>query len=363
MKIAFLAPYSKEHCYREWGVSDPSPAGKDVWFFKHIPDRSIEVDIVGCSASLTYRRRIPLVVAQILGFVRSQSSYDVVISSGFLNGIILSALRKLCPFVRGPSHVILDTQAATFLQGAGPMKIRLTRFLLSPVDGVVCLSRSEQLLWEEKLGFFGRVVYAPFAIDADVQPKSLGTGHHIFSCGATSRDWPLLLSAVKDLVAKVVVVARPDWTTGERRLQGARVPGNTEVLLDIPYDQYKELLADSLFVVVPLKSVPFTAGLTVITQAMALGKAVIATENPSLLDYIVDGETGLFTPPGDAGALADKIHFLLDNPSEAERIGLNSREAMETHLGEKAMAEAIWSLLQRFQVHAPGVSRRESRTV
>lgn len=356
MRIAFLAPYSKQHCYRQWGVTDLSAAGKDVWFFKHFPDRATEVDIVGCAASWPYKKRVPLVVAQILSFLPSLSDYDVVISSGFLNGFMFSALRKVAPFWRWPSHVILDTQAITFLQRAGSLKLRLTRFLLSPVDGVVCLSRSEQSFWEQRLGFSDRVVFAPFAIDPDAQAANSTKGDYIFSCGATRRDWPLLISATKHVDAKLIVVAGRDSSTGKHGLEGIEIPGNTEVLLDVPYARYKDLLGKSMFVVVPLKSVPFTAGLTVITQAMAMGKAVIATRNPALMDYIADGETGLLAPPGEAGALAEKITYLLSNPSEVERIGLNARQAMKTHLGERAMAEGVWSLLQRLQVKATSVS-------
>jgi len=355
MRIAFLAPYSKQHCYREWGVTDLSATGKDVWFFKHMPDRSIEVDIVGCAASLTYKKRIPLVMAQILGFLPSLRQYDVIISSGFLNGIMFSALRKLAPFLRRPSHVILDTQAVTFLQDAGALKLRTARLLLSPVDGVVCLSRSEQAFWEHCLGLSNRVAFAPFAIDTDWQRTNPTKGDYVLSCGATRRDWPTLISAIKQTETKLVIVAGKDSATGRTGLDGIEIPHNVELLLGIPYARYKDLLRNSMFVVVPLKSVHFTAGLTVITQAMAMGKAVIATSNPALMDYITDGETGLFVPPGDAGALADRISYLLSNPSEVERLGFKARAAMNGHLGERAMGEGVWSLLQRLQVGRSGV--------
>lgn len=356
MRIAFLAPYSKQHCYRQYGVSDLSVEGKDVWFFRYIPDRSIDVHIVGCAASLSYKKRIPLVMGQILGFLPSVTSYDVVISSGFLNGVMFSALRKVAPLLRRPRHVILDTQAATFLQGANRLSVRLARFFLSPVDGVICLSGSEQLFWEQRFGLSDRVVFAPFAIDSQNHHMCATTGDYIFSCGATRRDWAVLISAMKRIDARLVIVAGRDSSTGKHSMEGREIPGNTEVLLDIPYAQYRDLLGKSMFVVVPLKSVPFTAGLTVITQAMAMGKAVIATRNPALLDYITDGQTGLFVPPGDAVALARKITFLLDNPPEVERIGLNARKAMNTHLGERAMGEAVWSLLQRVRVDRTSVS-------
>lgn len=355
MRIAFLAPYSKRHFYQECGVSDLSVKGKNVWFFKHIPDRSIEADIIGCLASATYKKRVPLVMLQILSFLPSLRKYDVVISSGFLSGLLFSCVRKVAPFLRQPAHVILDTQAVTFLGRASAMRLRLARFLLSPVDGVICLSRSEQVFWETHLGFSGNVAFAPFSIDANAHSSSPSRGNYIFSCGATRRDWPTLISAIKQTDAKLVIVAGRDSATGKTGLDGIEIPENVELLFDIPHDQYNHLLLKSMFVVVPVRSVPFTAGLTVITQAMAVGKAVIATRNAPLLDYIRDGETGLFAGPGDVASLKEKITFLLRNPQEVERIGQNARRAMATELGEKAMGEKIWSLLQKVCANSESV--------
>lgn len=347
MRIAFLVPYSKEYFYRICGVSDLSAGGRDIWFFKHIRDRSIEVDIIGCLGSFTYKKRVPLVMAQVVSFLPFLGRYDVVISSGFLNGFLLSALRRFAPFLRRRPHVILDTQAVAFLQGANALRLRLARSLLSPVDGVICLSRSEKTFWEKHLGLSDKVAFAPFAIDTDVEDLHPTKGNYIFSCGATRRDWSTLISAISQVDAEFVIVAGTDSGTGKSGLEGIEIPENVLLRRDIPYDEYKGLLSRSMFVVVPTQRVAFTAGLTVMTQAMAMGKAVIATRNPALVDYMSEGETGLFVEPGDVGDLTAKINFLLHDPQEVERIGMNARKAMVGGLGEKAMAETIWAVLQR----------------
>jgi glycosyltransferase involved in cell wall biosynthesis len=41
---------------------------------------------------------------------------------------------------------------------------------------------------------------------------------------------------------------------------------------------------------------------------------------------IEDGKTGLLFPPGDAGALAEKISFLLNNPAARIEIGKKARQ-------------------------------------
>ena len=76
---------------------------------------------------------------------------------------------------------------------------------------------------------------------------------------------------------------------------------------------------------VPLYDNDFQAGITTILEAMAMGKAVIATKTAGQRDVIEDGVNGLYVPPGDAGALRSSIVRLLANPEEARHLGENAR--------------------------------------
>jgi glycosyltransferase involved in cell wall biosynthesis len=352
MRIAFLAPYTKEFFYARCGLLDPSANGKDVWFFQHIPDRSIEVDIIGCLASLTYKKRVPLVVLQVVCMLPHLHKYDVVISSGFLNGIFFSTVRKLLR-LRRPRHVILDTRAFSVL--TSEISVKLARLLLSPVDGVVCLSQAEQRLWEKHLGFSGKVTWAPFAIDTDFSNcahRDDQGGEYIFAGGSSCRDWPTLISAARNVDAEFIVAAGRDAQSGKYGLEGLSVPPNVEIRLDVSRHEFKQLLSRALFVVVPLRHVPFAVGTEVIGQAMACGKAVVATRIPTVRDYVRDGETGLLVQPGDVAGLQQKLRLLLHNPGELERIAGNARAAVTTELGEAALGKGVWDLLQNICTEA-----------
>jgi glycosyltransferase involved in cell wall biosynthesis len=56
--------------------------------------------------------------------------------------------------------------------------------------------------------------------------------------------------------------------------------------------------------VTPLKSL----------EAMAMGKALLASDVGGHRELIQDGRTGVLFPPGDAGALAESLARLLENP-------------------------------------------------
>lgn len=68
----------------------------------------------------------------------------------------------------------------------------------------------------------------------------------------------------------------------------------------------------------------------VIVEGMVAGKPVVATDGGGAKEIVVNGETGLLVPMGDAAAMADAVLFLLDNPEAAYEMGrLGRRRAME----------------------------------
>jgi glycosyltransferase involved in cell wall biosynthesis len=59
----------------------------------------------------------------------------------------------------------------------------------------------------------------------------------------------------------------------------------------------------------------------VLLEAMAVGKAIVATNVGPIPEVIKDGETGFLVPPGDPAAMAEKIVFLLKNRERALEMG------------------------------------------
>lgn len=56
-------------------------------------------------------------------------------------------------------------------------------------------------------------------------------------------------------------------------------------------------------------------------EAMAAGKAVIASRTGGAREIVIDGETGMLTEPGDAEALANALRTLAGNKSLCARLG------------------------------------------
>jgi glycosyltransferase involved in cell wall biosynthesis len=62
-----------------------------------------------------------------------------------------------------------------------------------------------------------------------------------------------------------------------------------------------------------------------VVEAMAMGKAVVATTTGGLPEVVAQGETGLLVPPGDVGSLAAAVVSLLEDGVRREQMGLSGR--------------------------------------
>ena len=64
---------------------------------------------------------------------------------------------------------------------------------------------------------------------------------------------------------------------------------------------------------------------TIMLEAMAMGRPVIATRVGGVYRVVRENETGLLVPPSNSEALAQRIQELLDNPLQAREIGRAAR--------------------------------------
>ena len=97
-----------------------------------------------------------------------------------------------------------------------------------------------------------------------------------------------------------------------------------------------------LLSVVVQASSTFPEGLSlVLLEAMTYGRPVVATSLPTTREAIIDGETGLLAEPGNPQALADAILKCLQNPSLAERLGVQARRHVAQRFSRAAHAEQM----------------------
>lgn len=151
----------------------------------------------------------------------------------------------------------------------------------------------------------------------------------VASAGMANRDYRTLVAAVSDLDVDTKIAADSAWFRSDLDIAGLALPPNVEVRSYGDYVGLRRLYAEALCVVVPLRPAVHACGYAVIAEAMAMGKPVITTQIDGRSDYVIEGETGFYVPPGDAAALRARIVQLRDDPALAERLGRNARRLME----------------------------------
>ncbi len=197
------------------------------------------------------------------------------------------------------------------------------------------------------------------------RPQRASSESLICSVGWEARDYPTLVEAVSGLEQELHVAVgiaglsssklettpsgedrgRPEPGSGFRVMKGtfsygfyeqwmdqvARegLPANVTVSHQMGAEQLRALYARARFVVIPLLDVDADCGVTALTEAMAMGKAVVLTRTRGQIDIVRDGEHGIYVPPGDPMALRRAIEHLVAHPEEADRMGRAGREEIE----------------------------------
>lgn len=76
-----------------------------------------------------------------------------------------------------------------------------------------------------------------------------------------------------------------------------------------------------------------------VIEAMACGKAVVATAVAGMREQVVDGKTGRLVAPGDAAALADALRELLANRRRRAAMGREARKRVEREFNQRRLID------------------------
>jgi len=113
-----------------------------------------------------------------------------------------------------------------------------------------------------------------------------------------------------------------------------------------------------LFAVLP--STCLDACPTTVLEAMASGRAVVATTTGGIVDMIVDGENGLLVPPGDEYKLAAAMDRLLTDTDLRDRLAAGARERIQQFTAT-SVVERLESVYARVAPRDSGTSPEPTR--
>ncbi len=284
---------------------------------------------------------------------RLRGRYRVLFTDGEQVGIPLAFLLKFLNFGRRPRHLMIAHILSV------PKKALLFDWLklASHIDIFFPYATWQKRFIEERWNVPPeRVQFTPFMVDASFfsPEKAAGDGFSaahpgrpmVCAVGLEFRDYPTLLEAVKGLDIQVVIAAASPWSKRSDTTAGQEIPDNVMVRRFSQYE-LRDLYAASRFVVLPLYNVNFQAGVTSILEGMAMEKAIICSRTPGQTDVVIENETGLYVPPGNAEALRAAIVRLIENPALAEQFGKKGRQVILEQMSLDRYVERLQKFVKK----------------
>lgn len=227
----------------------------------------------------------------------------------------MSAATELARRVTVPDapHVAFAFNFTTLPQGA--RRWFLTHALRG-VDEFIVFSRMERTLYADHFGLDpDRLRFVPWAMDAPnangTNPMT-GSGPYACAIGGEARDYGLLAQAMRALPSvRMAIVARP------YSVRGISFPDNVTVYTNLPQQDCWALAAQSLGVVVPLRSSETACGHVTIVGAQKLGIPLVTTRSRGTADY-VHADEALLPEAGDAVGLGRAISEMIEDRASAQ---------------------------------------------
>jgi glycogen(starch) synthase len=136
----------------------------------------------------------------------------------------------------------------------------------------------------------------------------------------------------------------PELILAGRPAPGVEVPSIPGIRLvgPLPHDDVMPLVAKARMMVVP--SIMPDPCPTVVLEAMAKGRPVVASANGGITDMVIDGLTGRLVTPEDPIALADGITSVLNG--DAAAMGVEAHRHLRSFLAS-SVAERIEGIYER----------------
>lgn len=319
--------------------------GEPYWFFRYFNEQP-EVDVVDIR-SLPWlekieRNRLRFYVWQTLRVLPKLHKYDLIISHGAQSGVVLMLWRRL--FKTKAKHILFDIGSFNSAAESG-FALKLMQFASKSLDGVI-YHTSSQLSYYEK--FFPWIVdrsdFVRFGADLDFfNPAELtkreDCGEYILCVGSGWRDWDTLIKAYQKLDTDVKLRLIGDVDERYTEITGVEQFGR------VPVKELIQQIYNAKFCVLSLQWRNYSCGQMTLTQQMALGKCVVVSRVPSLVDYVQDEETAVLFEAKNAEELAGKMYMLLNNHELCKRIAVEGKLYLQTICNERVMAKEIEEII------------------
>jgi glycosyltransferase involved in cell wall biosynthesis len=286
----------------------------------------------------------------VLRAVWTIRQFNIVYATGEDVGVPAAILMRLFR-IRRP-QIIMRTEQPVY--GSTPFRrfisTSMLRFAIPRIKTILCRTEAHASFLREKFHLTPeRAFFHPESTDTQYFSETASSsptevldslsGSYIVSAGLEMRDYETLISAARNLPVTVIIGAGSPWAKVRYDTQ-VDLPENV-IVRSFSQPEMRELYRSAALVVLAIKPTTRACGMNVILEAWAMQRPVIASRTEGLVSYIEDRQTGYFVTPGDVDELRQTIQFLLNNKAEAQRIGQNGQNKVQTDFSIEHYIEAV----------------------
>lgn len=343
MKILMLVNWKIEYCDARPANKQPPDYkvdGEDYWFYRYFKNKP-EVDVIDISSfpwlENFERKRLHFYIWQAVRAIPKLDHYDLIVSHGMPSAIVICLWRK---FVKTKAkHVVFDIGSFASASESG-FSLKLMQFASKSLDGLIYHMSAQKSYYKK---FFPWIVeksqFIKFGADFEFfgnEKKKNPVGKPYIVCAGKSKcDWDTVVKAYKE--------SKPDM---DLHLIGGKDDRfeNIDGVIQIPYlpiNDFIEQVQGAEFCVLPLEPVPFSFGQMRLLQQMALGKCVIVSDAPSILDYVENNRTAIVYESHNAAELKKKEDIIRCDTKKKKAIEEAAYEFVKQDCNEKNMAIKI----------------------
>lgn len=241
---------------------------------------------------------------------------------------------------------------------------RMTIESLKSANGIICVSND----LEKRMNYYNidnkQIYILPFGIDTQIfKPfenkkilrDKLGIKHssivisiramqQIYNPNIIAKSIPSILETCPDTLFLIFVYNRDEEVLNDFRVEVTSSNSSRNVrYIDKIED---ELLLARFYQAADVAiSVPKSDGTPMsVLECMACGTPVVVSDLPSLHDWIIDNENGVFVPPGDVEAVSNSVRYLLKYRAKAEKMGDNASQTIHNWTDQENWVDQLMSI-------------------
>lgn len=321
---------------------------EDYWFFKYFSEKP-QVDVIDISSNFIIekieKKVFHFYLIQGIKAIFSLHKYDLIISHGMQSAVVVAWWQRKFS-KKKVKHLVFDIGCFNSAATRG-IVFHIMQKISHSIDGFIFHVRNQINYYKQYYPWIvNRCRFIPFGADFDFYSNFKGkinnsTSQYVIVIGKSKSDWLFASNAFcKANVPNLRIVFIGGF---DKRIASCK---NVEQKGFISIDELMLLISGALFCFMPLEQTPFSFGQMRLLQQMSMGKCILVSRIPSLMDYGIDGKDVIFYSANDYQDCVTKIRLISTSALLRKRIGENASINVKKHFTEKIMAQEVEKFIQ-----------------